>query len=633
MVRNDSQGGPAPVAPPDAFTERANVQEEGLRDSFAEEGVEAWSRAAALLDWETPYDDVLVDDGTALSWFDGGELNAAANCLDRHLRDRKNHVAIRWEGSTGESRTYTYLDLYNEVNEVAAGLRELGVEEGDVVTCYMPVIPELPIVMLACARLGALHNVVFAGFSADELATRLERTESGYLVTCDGYYRRGSAVNQKTKADNACIAVDHDVTSIVTVHLDDDVYLGGDHHRYEDLRATHRGETVEPVARDATDPLFVIYTSGTTGEPRRVTHATGGYLAYVAWTGHSVLDISPADTYWCAADIAWITGHSYMVYAPLALGATTVLYENAPDQPEKGRLWEVIERNRVDVFYTASTAVRAFMKWGPDAPAEYDLSSVRLLGTVGEPIDPETWGWYRTHIGHGEAPIVDTWWQTETGGVVASTIPGIDEMKPGSVGPPLPGLDVTIVDREGEPAPGGEPGHFAVTKPWPGMSRALAREAAGADDWMYVTTDRAVIDDDGYVTFLGRDDDIISVGNTAFGPATLERAIIEVEGVAEAAVVESREQGGTAIAYVCTERGYEGTDALHERITAHVAEVLGPTARFGAVVFTAELPKTHSGKIMRRLLSAISDGEEYGDTSALRNPEAVGELETVTDGN
>ncbi|MFC7235980.1 acetate--CoA ligase [Halosegnis marinus] len=618
------------VAPPSGFVGSANVTA-GIREEFAEEGVEAWARAADLLDWDREYETVLRDDG-GLEWFADGRLNAAANCLDRHLEERKNRVALRWEGATGDARTYTYLDLHREVNEAAAALRDLGVEADDVVTTYLPNVPELVVTMLACARLGALHNVVFAGFSADELAARLRRTESGYLVTCDGYYRRGNAVNQLTTADNARMAVDHAVETVVVGRLDDGVYLSDDHRRYEDLLDGHRGETVAPVARDATDPLFVIYTSGTTGEPSRVTHTTGGYLAHVAWTGHSVLDIKPTDTHWCAADAAWITGHSYMVYAPLALGATTLLYEGAPDQPAKDRLWGLVERHRVDTFYTASTAVRAFMKWGEEYPASHDLSSLRLLGMVGEPIDPRAWNWYRDHVGRRECPVVDTWWQTETGGVLVSTVPGVDDMKPGSAGPAVPGVDVAAVDREGDPVAEGDPGHLAVTTPWPGMSRSLAREAGGAgDDWLYVTSDRAVVDGDGYVTFLGREDDTVTVGNTAFGPATLESAVIETDGVAEAAVVESSERGGTAVAYVCTERGRSGDAAMRERIADHVAERLGPTARFGAIVFTPDLPKTHSGKIMRRLLGAIADGEEYGDTSALRNPETVGEIETVVD--
>jgi acetyl-CoA synthetase len=627
--------GDGPVAPPASFVERANVGQ-GVRDAFAADWPGAWSRAGDLLDWARPYDEVLTAADGELRWFAGGRLNASVNCVDRHLSERKNRVALRWVGTTGETRTYTYLDLHREVNEAAAALRSLGVSEGDVVTVYMPVLPELPVVMLACARLGALHNVVFAGYSADELAERIERTDSGYLVTCDGYYRRGSAVNQKNKADNARLSVGHDVETVVVSRFDEDVYLSNEHRSYEELLAAHEGATVEPVERDAADPLFVLYTSGTTGEPDRVTHTTGGYLAHVAWTGRSVLDITPEDTYWCAADIAWITGHSYLVYAPLALGTTTLLYEGAPDQPNKERLWELVERHRVDVFYTASTAVRAFMKWGGEYPAGHDLSSLRLLGMVGEPIDPWAWRWYRDHVGGGRCPVVDTWWQTETGGILVSTLPAVDQMKPGAAGPPLPGVDVAIVDAAGDRVEPGDPGYLAVTTPWPGMPKSLAREAArtaeGVPDrdgaWAHVTSDRAVLDVDGYVRFLGRGDDAVGLGTGTVGAATIEAAIVSVEGVAEAAVVETRESG-EVVAYVSTEHGRVAGDYLRERIEARVAQDFGAAVRPRTVVFVPELPKTHSGKVMRRLLAAVADGEEYGDTSALRNPETVGEIETV----
>jgi acetyl-CoA synthetase len=627
--RTDGRERPRRVDPPASFAETANVTAE-VREAFEREGREAWRRAADLLEWSSPHERVLDRDGESLTWFAGGRLNAAYNCVDRHLAERKNSVAIRWEGADGETRVYTYLDLYNEVNAAAAALRDLGVGEDDVVTLFMPGIPELPITMLACARLGALHNVVFAGYSADELRARLARTESGYLVTCDGYYRRGSAVNQKNKADNARTSVDHPVETVVVPRLDDP-YLSEGQHDYEDLVAAHTGDRVEPVERAAEDPLFVTYTSGTTGEPDRVTHTTGGYLSHVAWTSHAVLDIEPRDTYWCAADVAWITGHSYIVYGPLALGATTMLYEGAPDDPERDRVWELVERNRVDVFYTASTAVRSFMKHGAEHPSAHDLSSLRLLGSVGEPMDSRAWEWYHESVGGGECAVVDTWWQTETGGILVSTLPGVDRAKPGSAGPAIPGVEVDVVDAAGESVARGEPGHLAVTAPWPGMHRGLTEAAADeGEDWAYVTSDRAILDHEGYVTFLGREDDTVTVGDTDYGPATIERVVLEVEGVAEAAVVESHQEGGRAVVYVCTERGVEGDAALSGRIDRHVAERLGEDTEFARIVVAPDLPKTHSGKIMRRLLSAVADGESYGDTSALRNPEAVGELETVS---
>ncbi|WP_254546208.1 acetate--CoA ligase [Halomarina pelagica] len=632
-----------PIEPPASFVAQANVRESGIRRTFEREWPDCWERAGDLLDWDRGYDAVLAGGGTEppFRWFAGGRLNASYNCVDRHLDERKNQVAIQWEGRLGETETYTYLDLYREVNEFAVALRALGVEADDVVTLYMPMIPELPIAMLACARLGAVHNVVFAGFSASALASRMERAESRFLVTCDGYYRRGAATNQKNKADNARISLDHDVEATVVVsRLGDEMHLGERQYGYADLLTAHEGERVTPVARDATDPLFLIYTSGTTGAPKAVTHTTGGYLAHVAWTARAVLDVKPEDTYWCSADIGWITGHSYVVYGPLALGTTTVLYEGTPDHPEKDRVWRIIERNAVDVFYTAPTAIRAFMKWGAEYPARNDLSSLRLLGTVGEPINPRVWEWYYAHVGGESCPIVDTWWQTETGAIVISTLPGVDAMKPGSAGRPLPGIGARVVDGDGEPTAVGETGHLVLDRPWPGMPAALATGegwASGgyprrsADGWRYAAGDEATVDADGYVTVLGRIDDVVNVAGRRFSTMELESRIVEVEGVAEAAVIggDDRDTGRAVYAYVSLERDYPGDDCLRARIEERVREGIGPMAIPEAIVFTPDLPKTRSGKIMRRLLEDIANGEALGDTSALRNPEILGEIESV----
>ncbi len=632
------------LAPPERFVDQANVADPDVYDAFEADWPGAWERAAELLTWDRPYDSVLDADG-AFGWFEGGRLNACRNCVDRHLTERKNQTALAWEGRNGESRSYTYLELSHEVNEFAAALRELGVQAGDVVTMYMPMIPELPVAMLACARIGAPHSVVYAGFSADALATRMNDADAEFLVTCDGYYSRGDAVRLKNKADTATVTVDADVTSVVVDRLDGfDPSLGEAEYDYDDLVAAHARERVDPVERGASDELFVIYTSGTTGTPKKVTHTTGGYLSYVAWTSHAVLDIKPEDTYWCSADIGWITGHSYIVYGPLALGTTTVMYEGAPDHPEKNRLWEIIERNAVDVFYTAPTAIRAFMKWGPEYPEAYDLSSLRLLGTVGEPINPRAWKWYHEHVGGGECPVVDTWWQTETGGILVSTLPAITDMKPGAAGPPLPGIEVRVVDEGGE-VDGREGGYLVVESPWPGMPLELcenerwarrARERGPHTDsgWAYPTEDGAFVDEDGYITILGRLDDVINVAGHRFGTMEIESAIVDVEGVAEAAVVSGgHEVRGKAIyAYVSTEDGYEADGILRDGIVAAVEAAIGPIARPEAVVFTPEMPKTRSGKIMRRLLEDIANGEELGDLSALRNPEVVGEIEsTVAD--
>ena len=631
------------IEPPTGFSEQAVASDAGVHDAFETEGPDAWRRAADLLDWETEYETVLDDSEPPFyQWFPDGRLNAAVNCVDRHLDERRNQLAIRWFGKRGERRSYTYLDLHREVNALAAGLRDLGVEEDDVVTLYLPMVPELPVAMLACARIGAPHNVVFAGLSAEALATRLDAADSSYLITCDGYYRREDAFNQKSKADNARLRTETDLAATVVVDRLGDalhVSLGDDEHAYESLVDAHDGETVEPVARDATDLLFVMYTSGTTGRPKGVEHATGGYLSHVAWTTRNVLDVRPDDTYWCAADIGWITGHSYGVYGPLSVGTTTVLYEGSPDYPDRERVWDLIERNAVSVFYTSPTAIRSFMKWGAEYPDRHDLSSIRLLGTVGESITAKAWHWYREHVGGGEAPVVDTWWQTETGAIALATLPGITPMKPGKVGPPLPGIDARVVDEDGDPVDPGEPGYLTIGSPWPGMLRGL-REGDDRyrreywleteDGWRYRTGDGATVDEDGYVTILGRVDDVINVRAQRFNTAELESAIVGVDGVTEAAVVG--DDDGDIVAYVTTRSDVEPDESLEATIGEELARSVGDVARADRIVFTPDLPKTRSGKIMRRLLEDIARGEEFGDVSALRNPEVVGEIESSVRG-
>ncbi len=638
-----------PRSPPESFVSQANVSNPDVYREFETNWPACWERAAELLEWDETYDTVLEDgDAPFYRWFDGGRLNASYNCLDRHVESgRKNHVAIRWEGKHGETRTYTYRDLYVEVNECAAALRSLGVEEDDVVTIYLPMIPELPIAMLACARIGAPHSVVFAGLSADALSTRMDAASSEFLITCDGYYRRGDAFNQKSKADNAVIGLDQDVETVVVDRLGDDLphVLGENERDYHDLLEDFYGETVEPVSRDAEDMLFVMYTSGTTGEPKGVVHTTGGYLTNVAWTSHAVLDIKPEDTYWCAADIGWITGHSYIVYGPLALGTTTVMYEGSPDYPDRDRLWEIVDRNAVDVFYTAPTAIRAFMKWGEEYPNRHDLSSLRLLGSVGEPISPRPWEWYHEHVGNGECPIVDTWWQTETGGIAVSTLPGISEMKPGAAGPALPGIDARVVDASGDPVGPGEAGYLTLSQPWPGMVRTLYdgpeqfvdeywRRFSEPDDdeWVYFSGDAARVDEDGYITVLGRVDDVINLSGHRLSTMEVEGAIADTEGVAEAAVVgRTADSNDTEIyAYVSTERHVDDEADVRTRIESSIEAAIGSLALPEEIVFTPELPKTRSGKILRRLLEDVANGEELGDTSALRNPEIVGEIQSAS---
>ncbi|WP_232701311.1 acetate--CoA ligase [Halobacterium wangiae] len=642
--------------PPASFVEQANVSDPGIYEEFEQNWPDCWERAADLLDWNEPYDQVLDDsDPPFYEWFTGGELNASANCIDRHLDERGDEVAIEWIGEPVDeaNRTYTYRDLYEEVNEFAAALRELGVGEDDVVTMYMPMIPELPIAMLACARIGAPHSVVFAGFSAEALATRMESADSEYLVTCDGYYRRGDPLDHLGKANEGLDSVGHDVESVVVDRLGDDGFdhgLSDSQHDYDELVDEQAGTEVDPVSRDAEDMLFLMYTSGTTGQPKGVKHTTGGYLSWVTWTSRAVLDVKPEDTYFCPADIGWITGHSYIVYGPLALGTTTMMYEGTPDYPERDRMWEIVDEYDATQFYTAPTAIRAFMKWGAEYPERHDLSSLRLLGTVGEPINPRAWKWYYKHVGDEACPIVDTWWQTETGGMMVTGLPGVSTMKPGSAGKPLPGVDARVVNMDGDPVEGGQAGYLTVNRPWPGMLRTLYKnderfveeywatysdtDSTDSEDWVYFPEDGAKIDDDGYITVLGRVDDVVNVSGHRLGTMEIESAIVGVEGVAEAAVVggEHDVKGEAVYAYVILEDGYDGTEEMREEIVEGVEDAIGPIARPEAVVFTPELPKTRSGKIMRRLLEDIANDEELGDTSTLRNPDVVEDIRvTVQD--
>ena len=643
--------------PPADFVEQANVTDPGIYDEFDENWPDCWTRAADMLDWDTEYTEILDDSNPPFyEWFADGELNAAANCLDRHLDERGDEAAIEWVGEPTDeaNRTYTYQELHDEINAFAAALRAQGVAEDDIVTLYMPMIPELPIAMLACARIGAPHSVVFAGFSADALATRMNAADSEHLVTCDGYYRRGDPLNHLEKATTGLANVDHDTDTVVVNRLPDndgfDHDLSG-HDTYADLVAAHDGETVDPVSRSAEDMLFLMYTSGTTGQPKGVKHTTGGYLSWATWTSHAVLDVKPEDTYFCAADIGWITGHSYIVYGPLALGATTMMYEGTPDYPDRHRLWELIEEYEANQLYTAPTAIRSFMKWGEEYPEAHDLSSLRLLGTVGEPINPRAWKWYYTHIGDESCPVVDTWWQTETGGMMLTTLPAIGEMKPGSAGPPLPGVSADIVDVRGSPIGAGEAGYLVVNKPWPGMLRTLYnnddrfineywREYSQVDsdesaDWVYFPEDGAKLDADGYVTVLGRVDDVLNVSGHRLGTMEIESAIVGVEGVAEAAVVggDHEIKGEAVYAYVITEDGHKEDEALRERVIEGVEDAIGPIARPETVVFTPELPKTRSGKIMRRLLENIANDDKLGDTSTLRNPEIVNDIQAAAGGD
>jgi acetyl-CoA synthetase len=638
--------------PPASFVEQANVTDESIYEEFDETWPECWEAAADRLEWFDDYDQVLDDSNPPFfEWFTGGKLNASYECLDRHLDERGDEVALEWVGEPTDEpdRSITYAELHREVNEFAAVLRELGVGEDDVVTMHMPMIPELPVALLACARIGAPHSVVFAGFSANALAERMNAADSEYLITANGYYRRGDPLDHMEKAEEGLAEVDHEVSDVVVVDRlgadAPDYDLADNQHDYDELLAAQEGATVEPVARDAEDMLFLMYTSGTTGKPKGVKHTTGGYLSWAAWTAEAVLDIKPEDTYFCTADIGWITGHSYIVYGPLALGTTSVMYEGTPDYPEEDRLWEIVDTLDVTQFYTAPTAIRSFMKWGREYPDRHDLSTLRLLGTVGEPINPKPWKWYYRHIGDESCPVVDTWWQTETGGMMVTTLPGVKNMKPGAAGPALPGNDVRVVDADGEEVPAGGAGYLTVNKPWPGMLRTLYKnderfieeywreysdtDSDDPDDWVYFPEDGAKIDEDGYITVVGRVDDVVNVSGHRLGTMEIESAVVGAEGVAEAAVVGAADdiKGEVVHAYVITEDGYEASVELRERIVASVEDSIGSIARPAEIVFTPELPKTRSGKIMRRLLEQLSNEEDLGDTSTLRNPEIVGDIQ------
>ncbi|MHB9286673.1 acetate--CoA ligase [Halobacteriales archaeon Cl-PHB] len=640
--------------PSPEFVGQANVTDPSIYERFDENYPEAFEEYAELLDWDEHWDQVLDDSNPPFyEWFTGGKLNASYNCIDRHLEERKNQAAFIWEGSDSDDRQHiTYQDLYNRVNETAACLRDVDVAEDDVVTCHLPMLPALPITILACARIGAPHSEVFAGFSAQALADRIDDADSDVVVTVDGYYRRGEFLNHKEKCDEALELADSDVDTVLlwTRHddLHGDVEIGSDdpYVLVDDLLAENDRARVEPVSRDAEDPLFLMYTSGTTGQPKGCQHRTGGYLSYVTATSKYVLDIKPEDTYWCAADIGWITGHSYIVYGPLALGTTSVMYEDAPDHPHKGRIWEMAERYDVDIFHTSPTAVRMFMKWGPEHVEGYDFD-FRHMTTVGEPIQPEAWLWYYEHIGDEDAVIVDTWWQTETGGHLITNLPALKDMKPGSAGLPAPGIQPALYDDGGEamePAIG-DAGNLVIEKPWPGMLQTVYgdderfieeywqdfsdTDSDDAADWVYKAGDGAVHETDGYFRILGRLDDVMNVAGHRLGTMELESAVAEVDDVAEAAVVAAKdpEKGEVPDVYVVCRDGIDASeDTVRDRIVSAVEEEIGSFARPASVIFVEDLPKTRSGKIMRRLLENISNGEELGNTTTLRDPSVPEEI-------
>ncbi len=625
-------------APSIDFVKQANFKDARIYQDANENWLDYWVKEAEKVDWFKKWDQPLIWEQPFAKWYVGGKLNVSYNCIDRHLKTfRKNKAAIIFEGEPGDSRVLTYQDLYREVTKFANVLKGLGVKKGDRVSLYMPMIPELPIAMLACARIGAVHSVVFSGFAPEALRDRINDAGSKLVVTVDGSYRRGKLLTLKNNVDVALEGCDS-VEKVVVVRrtgCEVNMVEKRDLWYHELMEQAPIGCPAE--AMDAEDMLFILYTSGTTGKPKGVVHTTGGYLVGVTSTYQMVFDIKEDDIYWCTADIGWITGHSYIVYGPLSSGATTVMYEGAPDYPAKDRFWAIIEKYAVSIFYTAPTALRMFMKWGEHWPAGRDLSSLRLLGSVGEPINPECWLWYHKNIGGGRCPIVDTWWQTETGQLMISPIPGITYVKPGSATYPLPGIEVDVVDAAGQPAAVGEKGFLVIKHPWPAMIRTVYKDPQryvdqywGRFEGVYFTGDGAIKDKDGYIWVQGRVDDVINVSGHRLSTVEVESVLTEHPAVAEAAVIGKSDEvkGQVVAAFVTLKEGFEASDELHNELKIFVGKKIGGLARPDKIYFVAELPKTRSGKIMRRLLRDIAEGRTMGDTTTLENPDALAELQS-----
>ncbi|MGH8931592.1 MAG: acetate--CoA ligase [Egibacteraceae bacterium] len=627
--------------PSEEFASSALVNDAAIYED-AERDVEGWwAGQAGRLRWIQKWTGVLEWDPPHAKWFVGGKLNASENCLDRHVDDgHGDQIAFHWIGEPeGETRDISYAELRDEVSRFANALGELGVGKGDRVCIYLPMIPELPVAMLACARIGAIHSVVFSGFSSQSVVDRVEDADARVLITCDGYYRSGKTVALKESADKAMSKTDKIETCVVVRRLGEDVALREGRDRWYHELIEGQSAQCPPEPMDAEDILYVLYTSGTTGKPKGIVHTTGGYLTQVAATHRLVFDLkADQDVYWCAADIGWVTGHSYIVYGPLANRATSVMYEGAPTYPEPDRFWQIIERYKVTILYTAPTTIRAFMKLGAEHPERRDLSSLRVLGSVGEPINPEAWRWYHEHIGGGRCPVVDTWWQTETGAIMITPLPGITEAKPGAAMRPFPGIAPAVVDEEGKPAETGSDGLLTIQRPWPSMLRTLWKddERYVESYWsqfgneIYVAGDGAKMDEDGDIWLLGRVDDVMNVSGHRLSTAEVESALVGHPKVAEAAVVGAKDPDtGQLIAAFVTLRGDEqGSDELISELRAHVAEEIGKIARPKIITFSDDLPKTRSGKIMRRLLKDIANGEELGDVTTLANPEVVEQIQS-----
>ena len=620
--------------PPADFVERAIVNDPEIYDRANADYEAFWAEQAERLTWFSHWDSVMEWEPPWVRWFSGGTLNASYNCLDRHVEaGGGDKVAYHWEGEPGDTRTITYADLYEDVCRLANGLKSLGVAKGDRVNIYLGMVPELPIAMLACARIGAAHSVVFGGFSAEALRDRINDAEAKVLITADGAWRRGTVVPLKDNADAAvaqCPSIEH----VVTVRRceNEHAFQAGRDIWYHELVADQPAEC-EPEPMDAEDLLYLLYTSGTTGKPKGIAHTTGGYMTQVAATHRMIFDIHEDDVYWCAADCGWVTGHSYIVYGPLANHTTGVMYEGAPDWPDKDRWWDIIERYGVTILYTAPTAVRAFMRWGTEHADKHDLTSLRLLGSVGEPINPEAWVWYWKVIGRERCPIVDTWWQTETGAILISPMPGLTLLKPGSATFPFPGIAADVVDERGVSVGLGGGGYLVLRHPWPAIARTIWGDPDryvetyfgryGHD--VYVAGDGARLDAEGFYWLLGRIDDVMNVAGHRLSTFEIESALVDDEKVAEAAVVSRPHEvkGEGIVAFVTLKSGYDGDEAMLNELREHVAKVIGPIAKPDVIIFTPDLPKTRSGKIMRRLLRDVARGDQLGDVTTLANAEIV----------
>lgn len=615
------------------FARKANINDPEVYQKAAQDLEGFWEELANDIHWFKKWDKVLDWQPPHAQWFIGGKLNASYNCLDVHMANRADKTAIIWEGEMGEVKTYTYRQLLEETSRFANALKKLGVKKGDIVTIYLPMIPEIVISMLACARIGSPHNVVFAAFSGEALFTRIGDAKSKFIITCDGYYRRGTVVEQKKKTDMDSHMYQGVEKVIVVKQADIEVEM----HPQRDVWWHDLMKDEKPVCEaepmDAEDMLFLMYTSGTTGKPKGIVHTTGGYVVGTHVTTKWIFDLKENDIYWCTADCGWITGHSYLVYGPLSNGATILMYEGAPDFPDKDRWWDLIERHKVTILYTAPTAIRTFMKWGDEWPQKHNLSTLRLLGSVGEAINPGAWLWYYEHIGQKKCPIVDTWWQTETGMVLITPLPGITTLKPGSATRPFPGIEAIVLDETGKEVPRGTDGLLAIKRPWPSMVRTIFNDAerfketywSKWDGKTYFAGDGAKQDENGYFWIIGRVDDSIKVAAHLIGTAEVESVLVSHPAVAESAVVGKLDElkGEVIYCYVILRSGVMATEKLRKELINHVALNIGPIAKPKQVIFTDDLPKTRSGKIMRRVLKAIVNDRNEGDVTTLQNPDIV----------